>query len=495
MFKLVLGALLALSLSSLCWASKAPVPPNVLFIMVDDLRVELGAYGSKHAISPNIDRLAEQGTRFDNAYVSVPVCGASRASIITGMRALPERFVNYYTSVENDAPNATTIFETFKDKGYYTVGYGKIFHNVADTEAKSWSDEKAWTPAMDQTAELNTGHGDYQIAENVALYRKTGLGPATEIFVGPDSAYFDGKLTDKALGSLASLANTSQPFFMALGYVKPHLPFNAPKKYWDMYSRDQFDLPEHNMLPLDAPIQAYHEFGELRDYSDTPGRLAQDEKFKFNPKARAFQQENPNPVSDELARRLIHGYHASVSYVDALIGRVLAQVEDLGLSENTIIVLMGDHGYILGEHGLWCKHSTFDVATKTPLIIRAPNMPAKGEVDGLVEFIDIFPTLTELAGIDTPSQVAGISLAKLLADPTLPGRSAVFPRYHTAEAVRTDNYTLTQWFDEGGNVAEQMLYDNVKDPNETRNLVYTPKYSPVLKDLSGRIAAHREARK
>ena len=467
--------------------------PNVLFIMIDDLRGELGVYGSEHALSPNIDSLAAQGTQFTKAYVSVPVCGASRASLITGMRALPDRFINYYTSVGIDAPQATTIFETFKNNGYHTVGYGKIFHNTQDTASKSWTSGSAWIPGMDQVSERNIPH-DYQLPENIAMKKSTGLGPATEIFDGPDDSYFDGQLAVKAMNTLTELSAGDAPFFLAVGFVKPHLPFNAPKKYWDLYSRDQFSLADWDTLPEGAPIQAYHEFGELRDYSDTPSRIAYDEKFTFDTSVKAFRQKNPKPVSDELARRLIHGYHASVSYVDAQVGLVLDKLETLGLAENTIVVLMGDHGYSLGEHGLWCKHSTFDVATKTPLIIKVPGMPKGNVVDGLVEFIDVFPTMTQLAEIETPDQAAGLSLVAALKDPDAPTREAVFPRYHSAEAIHTGRYTLTQWFDAGDNVAEQMLYDNEQDPDETLNLAYLPNYTDVLNELSTKLATHRMSR-
>ncbi len=448
--------------------------PNVLFIMVDDLRVELGSYGGKNVLSPNIDKLAQQGTRFDNAYVSVPVCGASRASLFTGMRALPDRFVTYYTSVDKDAPDATTLFEQFKNNGYETVGYGKIFHQTQDTAKKSWTDGKAWIADYDQKPELKTAWRDYQLPENIAEIKRTGKGPSTEIFDGPDESYFDGKVAIKAMKKMTELAKSKQPFFLSVGFVKPHLPFTAPKKYWDMYSAQQFDLAK-NALPINAPKQAWHSFGELRAYSDTP--------------------ESPKPVGNEQARRLIHGYHAGVSYADAQVGKVLSKLDELGLRDNTIVVLMGDHGYSLGEHGLWAKHSTFDVATKSPLIIRAPNMPANQTVTGLVEFIDIFPTLTDLAGIATPTQTAGVSLARLVKNADLPAKASVFMRYHDAEAIHTDQYTLTQWFNAKKKVMAEMLYDNKNDPDETVNLAQLPEYKQVLHDLSLQLATYIKTRK
>ena len=482
-------------LSSVCaFADNATKPkPNVVFIMVDDLRTELGSFGSKNAISPNIDKLAEQGTLFKNAYVSVPVCGASRASLFTGMRATRKRFKNYFTSVEKDAPEAITLFEQFKKNGYQTMGFGKIFHVVQDTAEKSWSSKQAWLPEIDKamaSVNVNSHHSrDYQSPINIQRYKATKQGPSTEMVDVPDNAYFDGKLTQKAIEQLTNLSlaqktekahfdknqvTTEQPFFLAIGFVKPHLPFTAPKKYWDMYDPKQFKIPS-NSLPIEAPKNAYHKFGELRSYSDTP--IA------------------PEPVGDEQALRLIHGYHAAVSYVDAQVGLILSTLEDLGISDNTIVVLAGDHGYSLGEHGLWCKHSTFDLATKAPLIIRTPNSKGGGVVDGLVEFIDIYPTLTELANIPTPNQVTGISLIPQLTNPLLASRGAVFPRYHAAEAIRTAQYSLTQWFDKKGIVKAQMLYDHKNDPDETVNLANDEKYETILENLSEQLQVHLKARK
>ena len=451
------------------WAAEpSKQPPNVLFIMVDDLRVELGSYGAQHLLSPHIDSLAEQGTRFANAYVSVPVCGASRASLFTGMRATKTRFTNYYASVEKDAPEATTIFEQFKNSGYYTEGLGKIFHQMRDTESKSWSSGEVWNWRS------QSRFRDYQRPENIEEFKATKSGPSTESFDGPDDAYFGGKLANKTVETLGKLAKSEQPFFLAVGFTKPHLPFNAPQKYWDLYDPAQFELAPAG-LPTDAPRRAYHNFGELRKYSDTP--------------------PGTQPVGAEQARRLIHGYHAAVSYTDAQVGKILASLDKLGLAENTIVLLMGDHGFILGEHGLWCKHSTFDLATKTPLLISAPGKPANQVVEGLVEFIDIFPTLTDLAGIATPEQAAGTSLVNLLDDANLPARSAVFPRYHAADAIHTDQYTLTQWFSADNRVLAEMLYDNKNDPDETRNLANDKAYEAVLKDLSRQLAKHRKTRR
>lgn len=464
----------------LCWFISLGViaktqAPNVLFIMVDDLRVELGAYGSKDVISPNIDKISQQGTIFSNAYANVAVCGASRASLLTGLRPTNSRFLNYYSRADEDTPDAITLPELFKSKGYRTISYGKIFHDRSDTKTKSWT-EAPWMPSMDIIKESKTGFAfaDYQKEENKVWTKRHKLGPSIEMVDVPDEAYFDGQMTTKAIQKLGDLAKSPQPFFFALGYVKPHLPFTAPKKYWDMYDPTEFELAKIKTLPQNAPKEAYHAAGELRHYSDIAAA--------------------PAVIDEAKSRQLIHGYHASITYIDKLIGDVLQQLDLLGLRENTIVVLLGDHGWSLGEHGLWCKHSTFDVATKTPLIISAPGLKPNQNVKGLVEFIDIYPTVANLANIEIPKQVAGVSLLPLLKSPNLAGKLAVFPRWKGSEVIRTERYALTQWFNEAGKLTAQMLYDHKVDPSESINVADEPQYQAALNDLSSQLQAHLKHR-
>jgi len=468
----IIISLLTITLSLCAHANQ----PNFVFIMVDDLRPELGAFGNETVISPNIDKLARQGTRFNNAYANIPVCGASRASIMTGIRPTPARFVDYSAQAAIDMPNATTLPAVLKQQGYQTISYGKIFHHMMDKAEISWS-EKPWHPTemLNPLAKYEFNFRDYQLPENIKVLNNSTFGPSTEMANLPDNAYVDGRIADKTVAKLAQLAKSDQPFFLAVGFVKPHLPFTAPKKYWDMYDPAQFSLAKQQQLPIGAPQQAYHQFGELRSYTDIPA--------------------NPAEISDEKARHLIHGYHASVSYADAQVGKVLEQLEKLNLTKNTIVVLLGDHGWSLGEHGLWCKHSTFDVATKTPLIIKSPFHKPNQQVNALVEFVDILPTITDLANVATPKQAAGESMESLLDNPELEGKSAVFPRWLKSEVIRTKQYSLTQWFDKKGKLTTQMLYDHESDPLESKNIANQPAYKPVLKDLSEQLKAHIANRK
>ncbi|MEA3226936.1 MAG: sulfatase-like hydrolase/transferase, partial [Planctomycetota bacterium] len=255
--------------------------PNVLFIAVDDLRPQLGCYSHEQMISPNIDRLAADGVTFLRSYCQVPVCGASRASLLTGTRPTPDRFLGYSTWAEKDLPGALSVAEHFKNNGYHTISNGKIFHHRADCK-DSWS-EDTWHP---------TGHWrNYVLEENQKLNSRKpkSAGPAYECADVPDSAYFDGKVADKGISDLRRLKREDKPFFLALGFLKPHLPFNAPKKYWDMYKPEEIDLADNPFRPKGAPDAALHNWGELRNYHGIPPK---------------------GPLSEELARKLVHGYYA-----------------------------------------------------------------------------------------------------------------------------------------------------------------------------------------
>ncbi|MHC4742749.1 MAG: sulfatase, partial [Planctomycetota bacterium] len=306
--------------------------PNVLFIAVDDLRPQLGCYGHKQMISPNIDRLAAEGVTFLRSYCQVPVCGASRASLLTGTRPTRNRFLGYATWAEKDYPGATVLPKHFKSNGYHTISNGKIFHHRTDCK-DGWS-EPAWHPRGDGNWR------NYVTTESKRIARgNSGGGPAYESADVPDNAYFDGKIADKGISDLRCLKDMDKPFFLALGFLKPHLPFNAPKKYWDMYKREEIDLADNPFRPKGAPDAALHNWGELRSYAGIPKK---------------------GPLSEDMARTLVHGYYACVSCTDAQIGRVLDELKRLGLDDNTIVVLWGDHGWNLGEHGLWCKHCNFE---------------------------------------------------------------------------------------------------------------------------------------
>jgi len=436
--------------------------PNVLFIAVDDLRPQLGCYGHKQMISPNIDRLAAEGVLFLRSYCQVPVCGASRASLLTGVRPSPQRFLSYDVWVEKDLPGALTLPEHFKNHGYHTISNGKIFHHRTDCR-RSWSEEP-WRPAGSWR--------NYLLAANIELAAKRPrhAGPPYEAANVPDNAYFDGMIADKAISDLRRLKQMDKPFFLALGFLKPHLPFNAPKRYWDLYKPQQIDLADNPFRPKGAPDAALHNWGELRAYYGIPKK---------------------GPLSEQMARRLIHGYYACVSYTDAQIGRVLDELDRLGLADNTIVILWGDHGWNLGEHGLWCKHCNFETSLHSPLIVRGPKIPAGRKTNALVEYLDIYPSLCELCGLPLPGHLQGMSFVPLLTDPEQPWKKAVFSRYFNGDSVKTDRYRYTEWRYKDGRRYARMLYDHYVDPGENVNISERPDSRPLVERFSRMIRQMR----
>ncbi|MDX1638910.1 MAG: sulfatase [Balneolaceae bacterium] len=436
---------------------------NVLFIAVDDLRPELNTYGASHIQSPNIDRLAASGIQFDSAYANVPVCGASRASLLTGIRPTRDRFLTYYTWAEKDAPSAVTLPEHFRNHGYYTVGRGKIFHHQVDSE-DSW-DENWRPPANGPTWR------DYYLPENQKM-DTTGSkrGPAFESALVPDSAYSDGKMANKVIDDLRKLKDRDEPFFLAAGFLKPHLPFNVPQKYWDMYDPEQIEFPATQFGNSGAPEQAYHNFGELRNYGNIP------------PDAR---------LPDSLARKLIHGYYAAVSYADAQVGRLLDELDRLGLRENTIIVLWGDHGWNLREHGLWCKHCNFETSLHSPLILDIPGEAEGLQIDEVVEFVDIYPGLVEAAGLPHLPQLQGESFVPLIKGNESGWDNVAVSKWHSGLTLIKDQYFYTEWSDSTEAIHARMLFDHEKDPDETNNLADDPAYEDIVQELSKQLKAER----
>jgi iduronate 2-sulfatase len=437
--------LLLLLVSFVAVQGLAAERPNVLIIAVDDLRPELACYGKQHIQSPNIDKLAKSGVLFERAYCMVPTCGASRASLMTGLRPARNRFVNYLAWAEKDAPNITTMNTQFKKNGYYTVSLGKIFHHPQDN-VEGWS-EAPWRPQRIQP---------YRRPENHELHqqrRKQGKrkrGPAWESADVADNAYADGVLAERAIADLQRLKEQDEPFFLAVGFFKPHLPFIAPTRYWDLYDHDRIQLPDNYHVPMDAPQESIHSSGELRAYAGIPAR---------------------GPVSEKSARNLIHGYYACVSYTDALIGNLLDELDRLKLTDNTIVVLWGDHGWNLGEHTLWCKHSCYETSMQIPLIVRAPGIKGGQRRSGLIESIDLYPTLCELAGLSPPEHLQGLSFGTLMNDPHAEWKSAAIGRYRNGDTIRTDTFRFTEYTNAKGKQTSRMLYDHTDDLNEDVNTV------------------------
>jgi iduronate 2-sulfatase len=462
--------------------AQAAERPNVLFIAIDDLKPELGCYGRAHIHSPNIDRLAASGFRFERAYCQVAVCGATRTSLLTGLR--PDRTGVYDNVLQfrKTVPDVITLPQHFKQQGYHVEGMGKIFHN---DDPASWSMPLGWP---------ETPHLTWRRPENVELIRRkreafarrcaelkargkrippglerqTTRGPAYEAGDVPDNAYFDGDLCEMALAALKRNAAGEQPFFLAVGFIKPHLPFVAPKRYWDLYDPADIKLADNPFKPRGAPDMAMHTFGELRTYHGIP---------------------DSGPVDDALARKLIHGYYASVSYTDALVGRLLDELDRLKLHERTVVILWGDHGWHLGDHGLWGKQTNFESATHAPLIVRVPGTAAGRSSRALVELLDIYPSLCELAGLPLPEHLDGRSFGPLLEDPDRAWKPAALSQYPRGRAMgrsmRTGRYRLTLWQDHRNRakVHAVELYDHGTDPAENVNLAADPAHAKMVKEL------------
>lgn len=432
--------------------------PNVLFICVDDLKPLLGCYGDTTVRSPNIDKLAARGVRFDKAYTSQAVCAPSRNALLTGLRPTTIGVYNLGTNFRNGVPDAITMPQHFKANGWQTTSLGKIYHiyHGNSDDPASWS-VPSWQPkARQYQLPASTQPSIHKDA------RRDARGASVESADVADDTYADGLIANEAINRLRQAKQSpDQPFFLMVGFLKPHLPFVAPKKYWDLYKRSDFNPDPQQNAPKNAPNFAPTTWGELRQYSDIP---------------------QVGPLDDDQQRELIHGYHAAVSYVDAQIGKVIDELDRLDLSKNTIIVLWGDHGFHLGDHGMWCKHTNYEQANRIPLMMVAPGKAKSGVAQSLVESVDLYPTLCELAGLKTPDGLDGTSMIPALIDPQNASIRAaafqVFPRssketgFLLGRAVRTDRYRLVEWKTPGGDpdTAIFELYDYTQDPTETVNI-------------------------
>lgn len=459
--------------------------PNVLILAIDDLRPELRCYGAAHMVTPHIDRLAEGSMRFDHAYVQQAVCLPSRISLFTGMRPNSTGVHDLQTKFRDTIPDAVTLPQHFAKHGYRTIGTGKVLHDEQWREWTEWIDTYN-IPGVNgyhnpeiraRIKQLETEAKEKGLRGRA--FRQFTKGPAYEWAEVPDSKYHDGAMTDLAIEALATVGE--QPFFMVVGYKKPHLPFVAPKKYWDLYDFEQIELPDNYYSPKGAPPIALMTWGELRAYAGIPKKGA---------------------VDAITARRLIHGYYASVSFVDAQIGRLMETLERQGLVENTIVVLWGDHGFKIGEHAMWCKHTNYEIDARVPFLIKAPGAAlVAGDTDALVELLDLYPTLCELADLPTPEQCEGTSLLPLLKNPDSNWDELAYSQYPRhggvmGYSVKSPEGRYTEWIREAqGAVVAREYYDHRIDPKENKNVIENraddPQYAEVIEVLSGAIAAER----
>lgn len=438
---------------------------NIVFISIDDLNTNIGAYGDSIAITPNIDELADQGTLFNKAYVQHPICNPSRASILTGWRPQEIGVTDHRTHFRDNHPDIITLPQLFKNNGYQTIGLGKIFH-----WGSGFNDVSSWHRYHYE--EFSWDNGIYNLPENSI----GGKAASSEMADVEDTEYVEGKITEKAILELEKFKENQKPFFLAVGYFRPHLPYNAPKKYWDLYDRDIFTKIDHPNKPEGAPMVAFHNWQELRGYKDIP---------------------NQGAVSFEKQIELRHGYYASISYVDTQVGKLIKAIQDFGLEKNTIIVVWSDHGYHLGEQGLWAKTAIFEQTTRVPLIVSAPNIKQPKSTDAIVELLDLYPTLIDLTGIEPQGILSGKSLKPLLFDFDYEWNNVAYsqiPRpYHAAisrpetlthwgYSVRSEDWRYTVWYNIEESIFEYPeLYSMKNSDLERKNVAGSSAYAEVEK--------------
>jgi iduronate 2-sulfatase len=460
---------------------------NVLFIAVDDLRPEAGCYGNTIIKTPNIDRLAARGTIFNRAYCQQAVCSPTRSSLLTGRRPDATKVWDLETHFRVALPDAVTLPQHFKANGYYCASLGKIYHGGFE-DGRSWS-VPAWyasgstvdTDPVDWTKRITTKFpGVKEYSDQIptpddndkpaarANGKRVKTGPAFEVSPKTDDQLPDGSTALEAVKQLHAFKSKTEPFFLAVGFLKPHLPFVAPKKYWDLYDSNKIPLPAIDHLPDGSPEFSGHVNMELHSYIGVP-------------------KENPIPA--DFAKQLRHGYYACISYTDAQIGHLLDALDKEGLADNTVIVLWGDHGWQLGDHGLWHKHTNFELATRAPLLISVPKQKTAGQkCEATVEFVDVYPTLAEVCGLSVPQGLDGKSLKPFIENPNAPAVKVAISQYPRpgmmGYSVRDQRWRCTFWREKnGGVVAATELYDEQNDPAETVNVANNPENKAIIDSL------------
>lgn len=450
--------------------------PNVLFIAIDDLRPALGCYGDPRAKTPSIDQFAKSARQFNRAYVQQAVCGPSRTSLLTGL--LPDHTQAWHNRnrFRETLPNHVTLPQLFKQNSYRTLGFGKIFSgNEKELDPVSWSEPEILR---------HKGWKNYVLAHNQGKEKKQAAFEAADV---ADEAYPDGKLANQAVETLEKLKQDGGPFFLAVGFFKPHLPFNAPKKYWDLHDRAAFALPESARNPvMRSPEIALHSHRELGGYKGVPTN---------------------EELDAEQGRLLRHGYYACVSYVDAQVGKVLDALTRLQLKQNTIVVIWGDHGFALGEASRWCKGTNFELDTRVPLLMRTPDLAHPGvATDSLVEMVDLYPTLAELAGVDAPADLDGRSFAPLLRTPHEQGRDVVLSQFNRpwestgpkvmGYSIRTRNERYTRWINwQSRKTIAEELYDYSSSQSAVLNAAHLIEQQNIAEsrpELLERMSVHMD---
>ncbi|WP_309386247.1 sulfatase [Cerasicoccus frondis] len=485
-----------------------PAKPNILFIIVDDLMPRIGVYGDDQAITPNMDRLGNAGTVFLRAYSQQALCSPSRVSFLTGLRPDSHYEVRTSQRMRTLNPDVVSMPEYFAQNGYGTKGMGKVFdgRTVVNNDEPSWTEPyfSSWNPDFPgpqgspvahyyQNPKLKAKYAEDEGNEVSPWWKERnrllamGMRPAVEAEDIPDAAYFDGLMGDEAKDYLIDYASGDQdePFFLTVGFLKPHLPFVAPKKYWDLYDRNAIELAALPGYPVGAPEIAQNDYHEIKDYNTSAGEFG--------------------AYSPDVQRELIHGYLACVSYVDAQVGKLMKTLVEKGLADDTIIVLVGDHGFHLGDKGEWGKHTNYEEANHVPLMFYTPGMPRGIRCDQPVELIDIFPTLIDLAGLPLLPELPGESLRVALEGKPLPEPTFAISQYirkgSMGYSIRDERYRYIEWRKAGtdrksveevsGEVIARELYDYGKatdSSGEKVNLINDPQYATVIDRLQQELA-------
>jgi arylsulfatase A-like enzyme len=437
---------------------------------MDDLRPELNSYGATHIYSPNIDKLAEKGVQFNEAYANIAVCGASRASMLTGIYPGRDYFIDYKTRTDVEKKDIVSLPKHLKNNGYTTISNGKIYHFLDD----KWDDwDEVWRPyAFEGPKEIKpidwweSLWKDYKTKGNIELEKSTGKGPAFEKAIVEDSILIDGLLANKVIRDIKKLKNESSPFFLTAGFISNHLPFIAPKRFWDMYDYESIKLPSNDKPPTNSPTISISNNGELiNGYLGIPKK---------------------GDLSEGLSKKLIHGYYATVSYVDHLVGKIINTLEEEKLSENTIVIFVSDHGFNLKEHSQWGKYTSHRISGRVPLIIYDPRTNSSANSNSLVELVDIYPTVLELLGLESPVHVMeGKSLVNILKNPKHVNKSHVFMKNAKGYTIKTADFSYTEYLKLTDNrqFIDNMLFDHKNDTDETINLSNDVRYTNVVDSL------------
>ena len=482
-FALVLAAVVGVSVAAADAPSKRM---NVLFLAADDMRPQLGCYGDAVVKSPNIDRLAGRGVVFNRAYCQQALCSPSRISLLSGRYPSTTRIYQIGPALRETMPDIVTLPQHFKNNGYFTRSLGKIYHVGIDDPA-SWS-VPSYQPKAPRLGPIGREGVQKVRQEAKKSGRKLpvkGKGAAnfgTPPFESPDVAddgLADGDIANTAVASLHEFAQKpGQPFFLGCGFLNPHVPWVAPKRYWDLYRSEDLKLPDNQYVPRGAPVYAAKSGDDFYWYAGVPA---------------------DRHIGPEYGRDCLHGYLAAISYVDAQVGKVLAALEKEGLAENTVVFFWGDHGYYMGEHSWWGgKHNNYEGATRCALIASVPGMKAAGRrTDGIVEFVDMYPTMVELCGLPAPVGTQGASFKGLLEEPEGRGKERAFSWYpkggYLGRTMRTERWRYVEWADKEGKIAAVELYDHQSDPEENQNVADRGENKGVVDELHKQMHADRVA--